>query len=354
MPFCRTICSYCDFCHQVYRTSAADAWLKALGQEMDAAKINDRLATIYLGGGTPTALDETRLEQLFRLIEPYSHEVMEYTVEVNPESFTPAKAALFKKYGVTRASIGYQTDEESMLKLMNRNHTAEDVGTCMELLRAAGITDLSLDIMYGLPGQTTDRMKESVLHAVSFHPTHLSLYSLQIEESTVFGRTGVQPVSEETEADMYDWICTVLPEYGYHQYEISNFSKPGFESKHNLVYWNYGDFYGLSCGASGKEGDCRYDKPRSLQAYIRDPYHKEEIPLDRADRMFEYLMMGLRKTDGISASGFHETFGVSVESVYGTQLDQLFREQLLKREGDRIFCSVYGFHILNTVLESFL
>ncbi|HCK88983.1 MAG TPA: coproporphyrinogen III oxidase [Erysipelotrichaceae bacterium] len=354
VPFCRTICSYCDFCHTVYRRERAEAWLNALKEDLSSRKIPaSSQKTVYIGGGTPTCLDADLLDRLLSMLDFCVGENCEYTAEVNPETLDQEKAQIMAAHGITRASIGFQTDNPRLLKMMNRHHTAETVRESMELLRENGIADISLDLMYSLPEQTMEDLKQAVHTAVSFDPDHLSLYSLTIEKNTVFGKKGFQSLDEDTEADMYEWICDTLPEYGYEQYEISNFAKQGHESRHNLAYWHYDDFYGISCGASGKENGVRYDVVRNLDEYIHDPGRREDIVLDKKDRMFETVMMGLRLKKGVSLKLFEERFGIPLKEAMPVS-SRLSEEGLLEWHDGYLRCTDRGYPVLNSILVEFL
>ncbi len=353
VPFCRTICGYCDFCHTVYSDTACEKWLEALKKELNSRNISRHLKTIYIGGGTPVCLSERYLEQLLALLDPYAEDVTEYTAEINPEVMTEDKVRILKSHGVNRISIGYQTDDEALLKLMNRHHNAKDTADCMELFRRNGISNISLDLMYSLPGQTMESLQNSVRSAVLMDPDHLSLYSLQIEENTLFAKKGYESLDEDTEADMYEWICSTLPQYGYEQYEVSNFARDSKESEHNKAYWHYEDFYGVSCGASGKQGNTRYDKTRSLKEYCENPLAQDTIYLSREDMMFEMIMMNLRLKSGLDPALFKNRFGTDIADIYGKQIDSLIGKGLVSFNGN-LKCTEYGFHILNSVLVEFL
>lgn len=186
------------------------------------------------------------------------------------------------------------------------------------------------------------------------NPQHLSLYSLSIEENTVFGKKGVKPLDEETEADMYEYICDRLPSYGYEQYEISNFARPGYQSMHNRAYWTYRDFYGLSCGAAGKEGFKRYEHSASLREYLEDPFAVNEIPLSKEDAMFEMVMMNLRLKEGMSLSLFEETFGTCFEAAFAGKYEPLVAEGQLAMEKGILKCPEKSWHLLNSVLTGLL
>ncbi|MCR4950933.1 MAG: radical SAM family heme chaperone HemW [Solobacterium sp.] len=355
VPFCRSVCAYCDFTHTVYRRENAGRWLDALTEEIRMRKIDPALKTVYIGGGTPTCLEHSQLERLLELLDPYVSGVQEYTAEINPETLDEEKAALLKAHGVNRASIGFQSHDPGLLRLMGRKHSAEDVRSCMDLLRDHGIRNISLDLMYSLPGQTMEILQESVRTALSFEPDHLSLYSLTIEENTVFGRKGYAPLDEETEADMYEWICRYLAEQGFEQYEISNFAREGKKSQHNLAYWHYDDFYGISCGASGKENGIRYDITKNLKEYLEEPGRRETVTeLSERDQMMETLMMGLRLKEGISLDVFRERFGITFSEAYGEAEQSLTAKGLIECRDGSLRCTPRGYAILNSVLVEFL
>lgn len=356
VPFCKSICFYCDFTHQLYRDAMVEKWLNALEIEINAKKINKHLKTIYIGGGTPSSLKASYLKRLLSLLEPFSKEVIEYTIEINPETLTEEKVQVMKEYGINRASIGYQAFQKEVLSAMNRHHTDQDVRYTVDLLHKYGIDNYSLDLMYGLPNTTLNDVKESVKHALTFKPNHLSLYSLIIEPGSVFGKRGIQPMDEDLEADMYEWIEAYLKDNGFIHYEVSNFAKGNqFESLHNKAYWKYYDFYGLSIGASGKEGHIRYENTNSMKEYLNNPLARNEIDLSKEDLMFEHLMMSLRlKEEGLDLKEFKQIYGISFDDVYGSiKLEQIQLGNLVEQD-NHLVCTNKGFEILNTVLEAFL
>ncbi|MCR5793756.1 MAG: radical SAM family heme chaperone HemW [Solobacterium sp.] len=354
VPFCRTVCAYCDFARQAYREKTADAWLAALQKELSLRDIGTYFRTVYIGGGTPTSLNAAQLERLLSILRPYTLETAEYTCEINPETLDAQKAGLLKEYGVDRVSVGLQDIHEDMLRLMNRHHTKEDVQAAVSLLRENGINNISLDIMYSLPQQTMGMLEETLSFALGLDPDHLSLYSLTIEENSVFGKKGIEHLDDETEADMYMYLIRRLTDEGYAHYEISNFAKAGKQSLHNRNYWLYEDFTGVSCGASGKSGDMRYDNTRSLKEYLEDPLKRQVILLDEEDRMFETLMMNLRLREGMELSHFRELNGSDFEDVYGETAGRLAAKGLLEFGNGRVRCTERGFFVLNDILEEFL
>lgn len=354
VPFCKSICYYCDFCHTAYNAKLADRWLSALEKEFAMRTFSKDLKTIYIGGGTPAALEDEQLEKVLRLLVPYQNSCEEYTIEVNPETVTRSKVQLFRQYGINRISMGLQTSDDNLLSAIGRRHTFADTKQAMHLLKQGGITNISLDIMYGLPDQSMASLRKTVEDAVSLEPEHVSLYSLTIEENTVFGKRGVEPCDSDLEADMYDWIVEALPQYGYDQYEVSNFSHKGFASCHNKAYWYYKDFYGVSAGASGKENHQRYDNTANIMRYLENPLQREEIVLSKEDEAFEMVMMSLRLVEGIDLLQYEEVTGESFAKQYGKKCEKLIQEGLLEKGDGHIRATKYGMKILNSVLVALM
>lgn len=354
VPFCAHICAYCDFCHWKYSSSLVTKWFEALEKELQASDIPLDLRTIYLGGGTPVSLSEEELDKLLSFLDPYTKEVKEYTIEINPEVMTEEKVIICQNHGINRASIGLQSSDNQLLKLLGRHHRFSQVRECMNLLRKHGIENLSLDLMYSIPSQTLEVWKNSVKDALSLNPTHLSLYSLTIEENTEFGKKQYQSLDSEMEADMYEWMVDYLEHQGFVHYEIANFAKPGYESQHNQVYWNYQDFIGISVGASGKEGHRRYDKTRSFKAYLEQPLERNWIELSEKEEEFEWLMMGLRLKKGVSLLEFQERFQQDFKILFQASIQKHLELGNVLLEGDTLRCSPQGFPILQTILVDFL
>ena len=352
VPFCRSICYYCDFVHGVYRKQQADAWLDALKREIQARGLPDSLKTIYIGGGTPTSLSHEQLETLLSLLD--GKDPQEYTIEVNPGTLEDETAEILVCHGISRVSLGMQSADDALLKRIGRRHTHADTVRAVNCLRAHGITNLSLDLMYSLPGQTMDMLKASAEAAHALSPKHISVYSLTVEENTVFGKKGVTPLDEDTEADMYEYLRDTLPVMGYERYETANFAVPGYESRHNLCYWDYRDFLGFSCGASGKEGLLRYDNTKNIAAYIQDPLKREEYPLSKEEAMFEAVMMNLRKRKGLELKAFEQMFGMNVQSAFGGKLERLLKDGSLRIDAGYLYCSDRGYDILNSILTELL
>lgn len=348
VPFCNSICNYCDFCHRIYDSNLADKWLDTLKKEIDD-KCKDNYETIYIGGGTPTSLSNRQLEELLSYIEPFSKQVIEYTIEVNPETLDLDKINLFNKYGINRISMGVQTSSNELLKSLNRKHTFEDVKEKINLLKENGLVNISIDLMYSLPNQTLDILNETLDNFISLDIPHVSLYSLTVEENTVFGKKGIKSLDEDTEADMYEMIIKRLENENYINYEVSNFCKVGYESKHNIGYWKYDDFLGVSLGASSKISNHRYTNTNNFNLYFEDYNNRDEdIILSNKELMFENIMMSLRMKDGLNINEFNKKYNIDIEKEFNKAMDNT------NLYIDNGYLKVKNLGILNDTLLSFM
>ena len=355
IPFCRHICYYCDFCRQVYQENLASQYLISLQTEIKAVLSDTaRYKSIYIGGGTPSSLSVSQLTYLFETIKPYQQDDIEYTMECNPEDLIAEKIILFQQYGINRISIGVQSASERLLQSVNRNHTLKLVQEGVDRLKSFGIHNISVDLIYGLPMQSMTDWKDTLQKIVQLNIQHISLYSLTIEENSVFGKRNIQKIEDDLEADMYEFAIEFLTQKNFKQYEISNFCKENFTSKHNLTYWRYDDFIGLGVGASGKAEHYRYTNTSSLKAYIKDYRNKEYIHLDTSQQMFEYIMMNLRTINGISLSHFEENFKCSFLEVFFQEIEVLKEKNLVEVEKEYFRVSKKGLIVLNDVLLEFL
>ncbi len=335
VPFCHGICSYCAF----YRRVSQDrtGWLDLVCDEIRKVEIRE-LDTLYFGGGTPSILTEDEFDRIRSLFPKQIHE---FTMECNPEDITPEKAAFWKSRSVNRISMGVQTFDDRLLKSIGRRHSAQKAREAVEILRRAGFENLSIDLIFGLPGQTLQDVERDVMEFLQMALPHLSIYSLQIEPDSVFGKQGVHPCDEDLEADMFEWIIRTLKESGYEHYEISSFAKPGRCSRHNLAYWQDRDFFGFGPGASGREQGQRYHIDSRGQ----------RIP-EETDGPFEALMMGLRTQFGVDLSAFREKYGWDPGRRYADVIKR-YAPHFCEQDG-RLFLDENGREILNTILVDML
>ncbi|WP_142557719.1 radical SAM family heme chaperone HemW [Streptococcus mitis] len=363
IPFCTQICYYCDFSKVFIKNQPVDSYLEHLLQEFHSYDIQ-KLRTLYIGGGTPTALSAPQLEVLLDgLTKNLDLSVLEeLTIEANPGDLDEDKIAVLKNSAVNRVSLGVQTFDDKMLKKIGRSHLEKDIYENIDRLKLAGFDNISIDLIYALPGQTMEQVKDNVAKAIALDIPHMSLYSLILENHTVFMnrmRRGKLPLpKEEVEAEMFEYIIAALELAGFEHYEISNFSKPGFESRHNLMYWDNAEYYGIGAGASGYVNGVRYKNHGPIRHYLKAVeegnarIHEEHLSL--REQMEEEMFLGLRKKTGVSKARFEEKFGTSFENIYGQVVRDLCHQDLLQIEGQQIRMTKKGLFLGDTVAERFI
>ena len=306
IPFCTQICYYCDFSKVFIKNQPVDSYLEHLLEEFQSYDIQ-KLRTLYIGGGTPTALSAPQL-------------------------------------AVNRVSLGVQTFDDKMLKKIGRSHLEKDIYENIDRLKLAGFDNISIDLIYALPGQTMEQVKDNVAKAIGLDIPHMSLYSLILENHTVFMnrmRRGKLPLpKEELEAEMFEYIIAELERAGFEHYEISNFSKPGFKSRHNLMYWDNAEYYGIGAGASGYVNGVRYKNHGPIRHYLSAVEEGNaritEEHLSQKEQMEEEMFLGLRKKSGVSMARFEEKFGRSFDGLYGEIVKDLVQQGLMQIEGDTV------------------
>ena len=363
IPFCTQICYYCDFSKVFIKNQPVDSYLEHLLQEFHSYDIQ-KLRTLYIGGGTPTALSAPQLEVLLDgLTKNLDLSVLEeLTIEANPGDLDEDKIAVLKNSAVNRVSLGVQTFDDKMLKKIGRSHLEKDIYENIDRLKLAGFDNISIDLIYALPGQTMEQVKDNVAKAIALDIPHMSLYSLILENHTVFMnrmRRGKLPLpKEEVEAEMFEYIIAALELAGFEHYEISNFSKPGFESRHNLMYWDNAEYYGIGAGASGYVNGVRYKNHGPIRHYLKAVeegnarIHEEH--LSQREQMEEEMFLGLRKKSGVSMKRFEEKFGTSFDNLYGQVVRDLCHQGFLRVEGQQIRMTKKGLFLGDTVAERFI
>ncbi|MDO5330109.1 MAG: radical SAM family heme chaperone HemW [Bacillota bacterium] len=348
IPFCSAICGYCDFSKLLYDRGFAFSYLQALKKEIESYRIG-RVKTIYVGGGTPTSLDDDLFSDLLSFLAPFLDENGEYSVEANPESLSPAKAKMMAEAGVNRVSMGVESADPALLKLMGRRHDNEMVKKAISNLKEVGIDNYNLDLIYGLPGEGMETLNNDVDFLLSLNPPHLSLYSLTVSPGSIFYNRKLPEAPEDLSAGMYEYILKRLRASGYRRYEVSNFAKPGFESRHNLTYWRDEPYYGCGLAASGYLGDIRYQNVKNLSKYLAGEYVAEREKVDEGSAFEYYLLTNLRLEEGFSLKDFESRFGVGFLEKY-PEANKLFDEGLLILKDERIMPSDRGIMILDRVL----
>ena len=383
IPFCIRKCLYCDFLSAPSTPDCIEQYVCALESEirfspdlngLTAAEIPDdpeiQVDTVFLGGGTPSLLTPDQLERILTAVRK-SYRVQdgaEISMEVNPGTADLERLQAYRGAGINRLSIGVQSVDDAELALLGRIHRAGQAEKIFREARRAGFDNINIDLMSALPGQTTDRWEQNLRIVCAWGPEHISAYSLIIEEGTPFAEMDLPPLpSEEEDRLMYHRTQTVLAEYGYQRYEISNYARPGRACRHNCGYWTGHEYLGLGLGASSLIGDRRFKVTASMPEYLRrirlaasgeikDPahYYEEIQQLTLRDRMEEFMFLGLRMTEGVSEAEFRRRFGNPVDAVYGPLLARHTDGGLLERTGDRIRLTEKGLDLANYVMSDFI
>ncbi|WP_368293173.1 radical SAM family heme chaperone HemW [Dehalobacter sp. TBBPA1] len=437
VPFCVKKCSYCAFYsvpytapiiadskifgsvdgadHMLLSDPASDlvfVYLRGLERELElrAKEASQGVSSLFIGGGTPTVLNASQLDQLLNLIyryyfkalsrtdstelsdpirDPRIHtsrtgQVLEKTIECNPGTLDREKLMLCRTYGINRISLGAQSFDDRLLKSIDRIHTVEDIHRSVTLIRQSGIDNLNLDLIFGLPGQRMGDWQDTLRQAIALSPEHLSLYALTLEEDTplhkeyAYSQAG-SPDCKETldglnsrnrldrlpdddlQADMYEWAVSYLQSCGYGRYEVSNFARPGFECKHNRSYWRGQDYIGLGPGAVSCLNNVRTRNPEDIAGYTRilesgqrplDPSATEV--LTREQQISEFMMLGLRTADGIDTAEFSAKFQTEIQDIYGQILQNYIDRDIFRLAEGRLKINPACFFVLNAVLVDFI
>lgn len=368
IPFCKSRCSYCDFATDVYRDAGSvERYVEAICSEIDRHPISHipnpkSIDSIYFGGGTPSLLSSSQVEKILTTVRNAFDiaEGAEITMEMNPATVTPETLASFRASGINRASFGVQTFNDRDLKLLARGHDANDARNTFRMLRDAGFDNVSFDLIAGLPGQTIDDWKQNLDEAVAMQPEHLSLYLLEIHESTPLAeqlRSGRRPMPDEAvAADMFESMIETLEAVGYDQYEISNFTKPGFQSRHNTKYWRLDPVFGFGVSAHSFDGRERYANERDTAGYVRlvESGGSAEVSRESVDAASEFVFLGLRLMEGIDLAEYKTRFGSDLVERYRNEIDDLLRKELIEISDPRMRLTRRGMLFSNEVFAEFV
>ena len=353
IPFCDSICSYCDFCKFLKNDQWIDKYLNSLNSEIKTKYKGEKLETIYIGGGTPSCLNIEQLNKLFNIIKIFNKsKSIEFTFECNIENITEEKLKLLYDNGVNRLSIGIQTFNEKYLKFLNRNHTKEDILKKITLAKKIGFKNINIDLIYALPKQTLKELENDIEEFLKLDITHISTYSLIIEPNTKIYIENNENIDDNLDYEMYKLICDKLKSNGYNHYEISNFSKEGYESKHNLTYWNNNEYYGFGLGASGYIDNFRYDNTRSFNKYINGDYIKESHLLDMNETMENEFILGFRKINGINKEIFKNKYNKDIKSI--KLVNKLLSTNKLLEDKKNIYINPKYIYVSNDILVEFI
>jgi oxygen-independent coproporphyrinogen-3 oxidase len=369
IPFCVRKCDYCDFLSAPADEGTKDNYVKALIKEIKSYnKISPEylVKTIFIGGGTPSSLNGELIVEIMKAVREIfcitegDEGLPEITIEVNPGTVTKDKLNAYKLAGINRLSFGLQSADNSELKLLGRIHTFETFKENYLLARELGFDNINIDLISALPGQTMKGWLDTLNKVIALNPEHISAYSLILEEGTpFFTRYKEEDQNEELDRQIYEGTKKVLDQAGYHRYEISNYAKPGYESRHNISYWIRTDYLGLGLGASSLLNNIRFQNEEALTEYLglsadHDKIRRNEELLTANKQMEEYMFLGLRMSEGISVKKFETLFGVSIETIYGEIINKTLKEELIQIKGEKIYLTDKGIDLSNLVMSRFL
>jgi oxygen-independent coproporphyrinogen-3 oxidase len=368
IPFCEQICHYCDFNKVFLKGQPVNDYLKAAEVEMEATVAQfpfEKISTIYIGGGTPSALSASQLEKLLQSVNNHfsPDNSVEFAIEVNPGNISKEKLEVIKASGVNRLSIGVQAFQDDLLKAIGRTHGEKDIYETISLVRKFGFENISIDLMFGLPNQTVAMFKETLKKAIELEVPHFSAYSLKVEQKTVFyqlqRKGNLSLPTEDDEVAMYDLLIDRLTNQGYNHYEISNFGKRGYESKHNLTYWNNQEYYGIGAGAHGYVAGNRYANVGPIKKYLSLIETNQRSVIENhlvteEEKIEEEMFLGLRKLEGVSITDFIKKFGKSPFDLFGKEITTLIDQSLLEIIDGKIRLTRRGLFVGNEVFEKFL
>lgn len=350
IPFCNTICSYCDF-PKVY-SSVCDKglYLETLKKEIKTNYKNEIVNTIYIGGGTPSVLSIEELKKLLEITNLFKKNInTEFTIECNIESIDEEKLKLLKKYNVNRISIGIESFDKKIISYLGRFHTKKEAIKKIKLVKKY-FNNINIDLMYAIPGQSIKSLKKDIKTYLKLKIPHISYYSLIIEPHTKLYNENTSYIDEDIDYKMYKIITKKLKKY--HHYEISNFSYVGYESKHNLVYWNNEEYYGFGAGASGYINGIRYSNTKNIHKYINGDYRSEENILSELEKMQEEMFLGLRKLDGVNMEKFEKRYHQKIEEVF--DIDDLLKENILIKNNGYMYINKDNIYTSNDIMIRFV
>lgn len=367
IPFCVHKCIYCDFLSAPADDDVKYAYTKALINEIRNTadrQVKDKITSIFFGGGTPSVLPDCCIADILMAVRDCFDisDDAEITMECNPGTVNESRLSEYRAAGVNRLSFGLQSADNNELKMLGRIHTFEQFVESFRLARNAGFNNINVDLMSAIPGQTEATLENTFDKVMALQPEHISVYSLILEDGTYLADNidKFPPVPDEDEdRRMYHMTKERLHSAGYERYEISNYSRPGYKCRHNLLYWNRGAYYGFGCSAAGFIGNERYSDIRDVKKYIElngdiEKLHENIEILTKEDAMEEFMFLGLRKMAGVDVMDFQRRFGVPIENVYAKEIEHNIDKGLLIRQGDMLKLTEYGIDICNTVMSDFI
>ena len=363
IPFCVRKCQYCDFLSGPSDEETKDRYIEALLKEIRAAEHTEdyEIVSVFIGGGTPSALKAEAIASIMRTLQEqfFFCEDAEVTIEANPGTVDLEKLTIYRNVGINRLSLGLQSTDAEELKLLGRIHSYEEFLKSYEWARKAGFSNINIDLMFAIPGQTGEAWRQHLYQVAELNPEHISAYSLIIEEGTPFAEQNLDLPDEDTEYQMYEDTAEILERYGYRQYEISNYAKQGYMCRHNAGYWQRLEYLGFGLGASSLYGGMRFSNTHQMQEYLKesrnpDQIRKDVTVLSRNEQIEEFMFLGLRMTEGISEKKFEENFDVRLMDVYGDILQKYEETGFVEHIETKWRLTRKGIHVSNHILADFL
>lgn len=363
IPFCVRKCQYCDFLSGPSDEETKDRYIEALLKEIRAAEHTEdyEIVSVFIGGGTPSALKAEAIASIMRTLQEqfFFCEDAEVTIEANPGTVDLEKLTIYRNVGINRLSLGLQSTDAEELKLLGRIHSYEEFLKSYEWAREVGFSNINIDLMFAIPGQTGEAWRQHLYQVAELNPEHISAYSLIIEEGTPFAEQNLDLPDEDTEYQMYEDTAEILERYGYRQYEISNYAKQGYMCRHNAGYWQRREYLGFGLGASSLYGGMRFSNTHQMQEYLKesrnpDQIRKDVTVLSRNERIEEFMFLGLRMTEGISEKKFEENFDVRLMDVYGDILQKYEETGFMEHIETKWRLTRKGIHVSNHILADFL
>ena len=363
IPFCVRKCQYCDFLSGPSDEETKDRYIEALLKEIRTAEHTEdyEIVSVFIGGGTPSALKAEAIASIMRTLQEqfFFCEDAEVTIEANPGTVDLEKLTIYRNVGINRLSLGLQSTDAEELKLLGRIHSYEEFLKSYEWAREAGFSNINIDLMFAIPGQTGEAWRQHLYQVAELNPEHISAYSLIIEEGTPFAEQNLDLPDEDTEYQMYEDTAEILGTYGYQQYEISNYAKPGYMCRHNAGYWQRREYLGFGLGASSLYRGMRFLNTRRMQEYLKESRNPDQIRQDvtvlsRNERIEEFMFLGLRMTEGISEKKFEENFDVRLMDVYGDILQKYEETGFMEHIETKWRLTRKGIHVSNHILADFL
>lgn len=352
IPFCSSICSYCDFPKVVYNELWVNNYLIALEQEIDKYYEKESVNTIYIGGGTPSCLSLLQLKTLLDILKKFKlTDIYEYTFEMNVNDIEEDKLKMLKEYGINRISVGVESFDERNLKYLNRKHSKKQIFNNIKLLKKY-FTNINVDLIYALPIENFNDLRTDIKNFLKLDVPHISTYSLIIENNTFLSNKKVKPIDEDEDYKMYNYICKKLTKEEYVHYEVSNFAKPGFESDHNLNYWNNDEYYGFGLGAHGFINGVRYENTKNYNKYLNSEFRVNELFISKREDMENEVMLGLRKLKGIDIEHFFNKFNVNIQDEFNIM--PLLKEKSLILDGKFLKIPESKIYIMNEILNKII